>query len=151
MQVRLESLYDRLAVRHLLPLGDDVVLQGVVLALELLDVHLKLRVLLVVVFEIRIHGLDLLLHLGNLVVLGINLRFQLPDLVIQHELELLKLLILLLQLIDLPLLVADGGVPLTYLLRIVVSLLVQLLYLLVLLPCFLQVLEELVFLQEHLA
>ncbi len=46
------------------------------------------------------------LHCRNIFVLRIDLRFQLLDFVVQHELKLLQLRILLLQLVDLRLLVA---------------------------------------------
>ena len=36
--------------------------------------------------------LDLILHVGNLHLAGLDLLFQLLDLVVQHELELLQLL-----------------------------------------------------------
>lgn len=55
----------------------------------------------------RIHVLDLVLHVGNFDLSRLNLFLELLDLVVQHELELFQLLILLLELKDTLLLVAD--------------------------------------------
>jgi hypothetical protein len=48
----------------------------------------------------RAEYLDLFVHVCNLIILGLNLLFQLFDLVVQHKFELFKLLILFLEIID---------------------------------------------------
>ena len=58
--------------------------------------------------KLAIHLLNLLLHVRNLLLTRLNLLLQLLDLVVKHKLELFKLLVLLLEVIDASLLVADG-------------------------------------------
>mmetsp|Transcript_21577 Transcript_21577/g.35934 ORF Transcript_21577/g.35934 Transcript_21577/m.35934 type:complete len:425 (+) Transcript_21577:667-1941(+) len=103
-----------------------------------------------VVLQIRVHGLDLLFHLCNLVILRIDLCLQFSDLVVQHKFELLELLILFLQLIDLPFLVADGAIPLPDLFGIVIPLLVQLGDLLLFFPFLFFVSHQLIIFLLHL-
>ena len=74
-----------------------------------------------------IHIGNLFLHLRNILLTGSYVSFQLLDLVIQHKLELLQLLSLLLQLVDTSALIPDGFIPLFNLLRMTLPLLRQLL------------------------
>lgn len=62
--------------------------------------------------NLRIHIRYLLFHLRNLLLSWSNVPLQLLDLVVQHELELLQLLRLLLELLDTSHLVPDGLLPL---------------------------------------
>jgi len=52
------------------------------------------------VFELRVHLVDLVLQALYLDLLGADLRVQLLDLVVKHELELFQLLDLFPQLLD---------------------------------------------------
>jgi len=49
--------------------------------------------------NLSVHARDLLFHFGDLLLSGADVSLQLLDLVVKHELELLKLLRFLLQLI----------------------------------------------------
>lgn len=74
-----------------------------------------------------IHVGNLFLHLRNILLTRSYVSLQLLDLVIQHKLELLQLLSLLLQLVDTSALIPDGFIPLLDLLRMTLPLLSQLL------------------------
>mmetsp|Transcript_127451 Transcript_127451/g.360643 ORF Transcript_127451/g.360643 Transcript_127451/m.360643 type:complete len:789 (+) Transcript_127451:685-3051(+) len=151
MQIVLEPFDDRLAICHLFPLRHDLLLQAPLLALELFYIYLQLLVLPVVVLQVRVHRLDLLLHLGDAVVLRVDLQLELPDLVIQDELELLELLVLLLQVVDALLLVRDGLVALLDLLLVRVLVLHQDDDFLLRLPVLLLLLPHVVLLLLHRA
>ena len=58
------------------------------------------------------HLPNLDLHVDNVLLARLNLFLELADLVVQHKLELLKLLVLFLQIVDAVLLVLDGLVTL---------------------------------------
>ena len=53
-----------------------------------------------VLFQLLVHFFDLAFHVGDLILPGDDLPFKLFDLIIEHELELLQLLVLLLQVVD---------------------------------------------------
>mmetsp|Transcript_40371 Transcript_40371/g.111217 ORF Transcript_40371/g.111217 Transcript_40371/m.111217 type:complete len:213 (-) Transcript_40371:907-1545(-) len=135
VEVVLETLDDRLAIRLFLALRHDLVLQALLLCGKLLDVLLELFLLPVVILKLGVHELNLFFHVGNAVVLRIDLCLELLDLVVQHELEFLELLILLLQVVNPLLLNSDGVVALLYLPQIVFALLLQLVDLLLLFAC----------------
>mmetsp|Transcript_9302 Transcript_9302/g.21480 ORF Transcript_9302/g.21480 Transcript_9302/m.21480 type:complete len:453 (+) Transcript_9302:640-1998(+) len=151
VQVILEPLDDRLAVTHLLALANDFFLKALLFVAELLDVDLELFVFSVVVLKVRIHGLDSQLHDVNVVILWINLCFQFTDLVVENELELLQLLVLLLEVIDSALFVANCPIAVFDFLKVVISVLDQLVYLLLLLSRLFLVVTKLLFLFRHLA
>ena len=100
VQVGLEAAHARLdVVRALASLG-ELALGGLEALAVLGDGELERGVLLVEALELALHLLDLLLHLLDLVLARLDLLLQLLDLVVEHELELLELLVLLLQLVD---------------------------------------------------
>ena len=64
------------------------------------DGELQVAVGLVVALEFVVHLLDLLLHVCDLELARLYLLLELLDLVVEHKLELFKLLVLFLQVID---------------------------------------------------
>ncbi len=63
-------------------------------------------------------NLDRVPHVSNLLIFGLCLPFELPDFVVQHEFELLELLVLLLEVVDALLFVPYGLIPLQQLLLV---------------------------------
>mmetsp|Transcript_7948 Transcript_7948/g.26128 ORF Transcript_7948/g.26128 Transcript_7948/m.26128 type:complete len:276 (-) Transcript_7948:2756-3583(-) len=96
--VQLGAHHLRLGLRlaQLGALREDFALHAVELELEPRDCELEGRVVFVVALELLVHLLDLLLHLHNFDLARLDLLLQFFDFVIEHELELLELLVLLL-------------------------------------------------------
>mmetsp|Transcript_26395 Transcript_26395/g.58050 ORF Transcript_26395/g.58050 Transcript_26395/m.58050 type:complete len:243 (-) Transcript_26395:1222-1950(-) len=150
-EVQLEALDELEVFPQPALLRLDLLLQGTLLHLQLGDVKSKLLVLPHVVVQLSIHGLDLGHHGGNVVILGVDLSFELFDLIVQDELEFLQLLILLPQVIDTLLLICNGLVALFNLLLVRVLLFQQATNLLLCLPVLLLLFADSLLLFLHLA
>mmetsp|Transcript_26003 Transcript_26003/g.85569 ORF Transcript_26003/g.85569 Transcript_26003/m.85569 type:complete len:499 (+) Transcript_26003:589-2085(+) len=112
MEVMAEALNLVLELRHLFPLVHDLLLLSLQLQFVVSYGELQITVGLMVSLKLVVHLLDLKLHVGYLELARLNLLLELLDLVVEHELELLQLLVLLLQIVNSLLLVPDRLVPL---------------------------------------
>ena len=92
------------------PVSESGLGHHVLLGLQLIDKEAKTGVESVVVTQLVVHLLGLTVQLNDLSGFGSDVLSQVFDLVVQHELELLEFLGLLLEGVDLVLLVTDLGV-----------------------------------------
>lgn len=80
-----------------LSLSSNLVLLRCEFVSQLQHLLLEVSILAVEQLEVGVHAHHLILHVGDFILSRFDLSLQLLDLVVQHELELLQLLIVLLQ------------------------------------------------------
>mmetsp|Transcript_11041 Transcript_11041/g.27865 ORF Transcript_11041/g.27865 Transcript_11041/m.27865 type:complete len:408 (-) Transcript_11041:2445-3668(-) len=112
VQVRLERAQLPACVGELGALRDDLALQSIEAQAQVGERQLEGAVGAVVVLQLAVHLPNLLTHLENLHLSRLDLLLELLDLVVEHELELLELLVLFLEVVDALLLIRDGLVAL---------------------------------------
>lgn len=121
----LELLLEALLVIQLLAQVRHLVSQALLSHSEIINDQSQVLINTIKVLKLLSHLVGLLIKLLDFNLTGSNVTLELLDLVIEDELELLKLLCLLLQVIDALVLVADGGLTLLNLSLLRVDLLAE--------------------------
>ena len=86
-----------------------LILEALVLHFKIIDDQVKVVTDSLEMLDLDLHLVDLLVQAGNVILTRQDISLQFLDLVIEHELELFKLLCLLLQLDDACIFILNGG------------------------------------------
>ena len=111
VEILLEGVNRGVPVLDGLLLSLDVLAHPEELVAKILDGEVEVGVALVVPLQLLVHLGDLRFHVGDVLLSWFDGPFELLDLEVEDKLELFELLVLLLQIVDSLLLVADRLVP----------------------------------------